>query len=432
MLGETIGKHYHVLELSARRETFERFLVKDSQGGAVCSLKILRPNFAEDVEVVQRFQREVDILRRLTDLSHFAQYLDHGAHAGRPYLVTRNVDGRYVMDYIAVMNAQNERMKAGLVLGIVKQAAEGAAALHKLETTLREIHPCNLVISIDGEVFIADLGLAKAAGSTPITQPGFSPGRHLAYKAPEMLTGKSDQRSDIYMLGALLYHLLAGRPPFESKSLQELIMVVQKGTPPPLANIRDDLLPSLIELDERCLKKEPLERPQSAEEFFQAMSKVTLEAFTPAQIRAELHGLPVTGVLGARSSKWSADKYGQAALTHARGERWALNKDSTTIGRTEEGNDICLKKYDGGKLWVGSKHARIVQRDGKWIIRREIEAKNKVTVNGAVLQKGESAPILDGDLITIAHVELTFHAEGQAGGDRGGSSPAASPCDVDN
>jgi hypothetical protein len=143
----------------------------------------------------------------------------------------------------------------------------------------RDVKPANLLVTLDGdrinEVKVTDFGSVfnQGAEHTQVYRVG-----SLAYMSPEQLDGDAlDCRADIYSLAAVLYHLLAGRPPFDAQQQAALMHQIYHGTPPPLATLRDGVPAALVALVEQCLAKERNLRPASWDEFAKALTAAGAE-----------------------------------------------------------------------------------------------------------------------------------------------------------
>jgi serine/threonine-protein kinase len=139
----------------------------------------------------------------------------------------------------------------------------------------RDIKPENLLVTPAGDVKVADFGLVRVAGEDlELTQDGMTLGTPL-YMSPEQGEGRVvDARSDLYSLGATVYHLLAGKPPFTGPSAIAVVMAHIKEPPTPLATRRPDLPAGLCGIVERLLEKEPTDRYASPQELLQAVSEL--------------------------------------------------------------------------------------------------------------------------------------------------------------
>ncbi len=185
------------------------------------AVKRILPSLVNDREFVELFLREA---RLTVNLQHanIVQVFDLGSVRGQYYMVMEFVDGENLR---ALQRAALEqRVPLGLreVCFIIQQVTEGLAYAHEradgagrpLNIIHRDVNPSNVMVSSSGEVKLADFGIAKAANVQSGTQVGVVKGK-VGYLAPEQVRGlPSDQRADLFLIGLLLYELLAGRPLF--------------------------------------------------------------------------------------------------------------------------------------------------------------------------------------------------------------------------
>ncbi|HEY4222181.1 MAG TPA: protein kinase, partial [Myxococcota bacterium] len=163
------------------------------------------------------------------------------------------------------------------------RAAEGAGIVH------RDIKPANLFI-VDGKAKLTDFGLAREIEGASVTQAGLVVGTP-AYLAPEVIKGAAaTSKSDLYSLGATLFHLISGRPPFTAASPLEVVADAVRVEPPPLASVADVPV-ALSELVGRMLKKDPEQRPRSFEALDTELGHI-LEHNAPAPRTMQLGSLP--------------------------------------------------------------------------------------------------------------------------------------------
>ena len=188
--------------------------------GRPVAVKLLRPEYAEHPETLERFRSEARHAGALSH-PHIAQVYDYGHGYERgdarsfrdPYLVLEYVDGPSLADLI-----ERGPLEASVTREIIAQAADGLAAAHQARLVHRDIKPGNLLLTADGRVKITDFGIAYAAGAAPITAPGIVMGTAL-YMAPERIAGApGTPASDLYSLGVVMYECLSGRPPFDGTS----------------------------------------------------------------------------------------------------------------------------------------------------------------------------------------------------------------------
>lgn len=238
----------------------------------LAALKRLRPDVAGISSFSERFLHEALLAVRLSH-PNLVNTLDVGSVGEQLYVVSELIAGR---DVGFVSDRLRERGVGGPVSVAVRlllDALLGLAYVHgvsdeegqPLNLIHRDITPGNLLIGEDGQVKIADFGLAKSSlnANLALTQHGELLGTP-AYLAPEVVeTGQASQASDIYGLGAVAYRFLTGVSLFSGKTADVLIQVVRK-KPRPLASLRPDLPDWFVGLIEAMLSKNPKLRPSDA------------------------------------------------------------------------------------------------------------------------------------------------------------------------
>jgi serine/threonine protein kinase len=237
------------------------------------AIKIIDPRRVADKNAVGRFRREMRLSARLKH-EHIVQALDVGEHGGVNFLVLEYVDG----SDLASLVRRDGIMDPAEAAAICLQAAAGLAHAHEQHVVHRDIKPQNILLSAGGVTKILDMGLARVRNEpegdshTSLTREGDVMGT-VDYMAPEQSRDAhaADARSDIYALGATLYYLLVGRPPFPGGSAIEKLARLATDEPQPLGKIRPDCPRELAEIVERMMAKRPAERFQTAEDVVRAL-----------------------------------------------------------------------------------------------------------------------------------------------------------------
>ena len=192
------------------------YLARDIELDRAVAVKLLAENLAGDPSFEKRFVREARLAARLSHPNVVSVY-DAGEDGGRPYIVMEYVEGETLADLLA----RRGRIPPDEARGLALQAANGLAHAHAAGLVHRDVKPQNLILRGDGTLKIADFGIARAAEATALTQAGTVLGT-AAYLSPEQALGEEvGPAADVYSLGAVLYELLTGRPPFELESLDD-------------------------------------------------------------------------------------------------------------------------------------------------------------------------------------------------------------------
>jgi serine/threonine-protein kinase len=227
------------------------------------AVKLLAEHLAEDPTFVSRFRREALAAARLVH-PNIVQVFDFGLDeaSGRHYIVMEYIRGRSG----AQLLRDQGRLTVEETLPLVDGACRGLHYAHRGGVVHRDVKPGNLLRSEDGQVKLADFGIAKAADGSSITQVGSVLGT-AAYLAPEQAHGEpATPQSDLYGLGVVTYQFLSGRLPYDASSLTELALLQQRERPPRLDELDWTIPPALADVVERALALEPGDRFASAEE----------------------------------------------------------------------------------------------------------------------------------------------------------------------
>ena len=222
------------------------------------AVKLLRPEYADHPETLERFRKEAKNAGALNN-PHVAQVYDYGpvGPGGSPYLVMEFVDGPSLADLLVVDPIEPHR-----ALDVIAQAADGLAAAHKVGVIHRDIKPGNILISSEGQVKVTDFGIAHAAGQVPVTGPGLVMGT-TQYMAPERIAGNpGTAASDLYALGIVLHECLTGVPPHDGTAAEVMAAHLYLPLPALPANVP----PELDVLVDRLTTKDPARRISDARE----------------------------------------------------------------------------------------------------------------------------------------------------------------------
>jgi serine/threonine-protein kinase len=236
------------------------------------AVKVLRPETVRQETAVQRFAQEA---RAAAGLVHgnIVQIHEVACVEGVHFLAEEYVAGPTLKAWLTVRGPLDAR-QAVTVLGQVGSALARAAEQGVVH---RDIKPENLLVAPGGDVKVADFGLARVlAGSEgmDLTQAGMTLGTPL-YMSPEQAEGRPvDARSDLYSLGATVYHLLAGRPPFDGPTPLAVAMAHINQLATPIAALRPDLPAGLCRIVDTLLAKQPAERFASPTDLLHAVAEI--------------------------------------------------------------------------------------------------------------------------------------------------------------
>jgi serine/threonine protein kinase len=236
--------------------------------GRPVAVKVIRDVFTASPEFVQRFRQEAELLAQVNH-PNVVQVFGTGTWHGRLFYAMELVEGQDV----ATRLREKQNYTSEEVLHVAEGVARALAAAWKFRIVHRDIKPSNILLTPQGDIKVADFGLAKSL-RIPKSDSRLIAGTS-EYISPEQGMGKAvDIRSDIYSLGVVLYELLMGRPPFKSDgSFTFVVYQHVHSMPPPLERLSGTIPPSVKEIIQKCLEKKPERRFQSPEELLSAIVK---------------------------------------------------------------------------------------------------------------------------------------------------------------
>jgi serine/threonine-protein kinase len=269
VIGETLGS-YKITRLIGKGGFGVVYAAEHALMGRKAAVKLLRPAYSGDKEIVQRFFNEA---RAAAMIKHpgIVEVYDVGRHTdGSAYLVMELLEG----DSLASKLMPGEPSETPFVHAVGRQIAAALGAAHKKGIIHRDLKPENVFLAVDPEspdgmrVKLLDFGVAKLV--SPTTSLSTVSGSVLGtpvYMSPEQCRGaeRVDPRSDLYSLGCILYEMACGQPPFYERGLGDMIMAHIQREPRPPRELNATLPRALEDLILRLLAKSPDDRPQSAD-----------------------------------------------------------------------------------------------------------------------------------------------------------------------
>ena len=382
LVGQTFGDYQLLAEVGrggmgivykARQKSLDR----------VVALKMLLSEQLRNPALLARFRAEARTVASLSHPNIVAIYQVGECSAGH-YFVMEFIDGRSLEAIL-----RERTVPIPWAVSLLSVVAEAVHYAHTKGVIHRDLKPANIMIDRFRRPVVLDFGIAKFAGqSTGLTREGVVIGTP-DYLPPEQAGEEIAQigpHSDVYALGAILYTLLSGRPPYvESTTLRTILKVISPDPPPPLRDFRADVPAELEQLCMKCLSKAPADRYASAHALsveLRRLRAVPGRTQHPLSLRDSLPSV----ILVARDT----------------GKQTRLFKAVNLIGRASE-CDIVLRSRE-----VSKHHCRILL-EANQVVVEDLDSVNGTLVNGSPVKR---VALLTGDQLDIAG--YVFEARWQA------------------
>jgi serine/threonine-protein kinase len=295
-------------------------LAMDARLERQVAVKLLAEHLAEDPAFVSRFQREAQAAARLVH-PNIVQIFDSGLdeRAGQHFIVMEYIEGSSCAEILR----DQGWVEVPAAVSIIGQACEGLDYAHRHGVVHRDVKPGNLLRSGEGQLKLADFGIAKAAEQSSITQVGSVLGT-AAYLAPEQARGQeAGPSADLYALGVVSYQLISGRLPYEAGSLTELALKQQQQAPARLDALVAAVTPELADAVAIALALDPSERFADARE----MGAAVLDGARGIAREPRLNEAARAGGSSPASEPTQATR-----LLERRGRRRGSSRDAPTSG----------------------------------------------------------------------------------------------------
>jgi tRNA A-37 threonylcarbamoyl transferase component Bud32 len=330
--GRQLGD-YRILRRLGRGGMADVYLAEQTSLRRQVALKVLKRELATDDMYVRRFHFEAQAAAALVH-ANIVQIYEVGRVEGYHYIAQEYVQGYNLRELMTRRGLPEPK----LALSILRQVTAALARAAEQGVIHRDIKPENIMLTKDGEVKVADFGLARITGNgnaLNLTQVGITMGTPL-YMSPEQVEGRSlDTRSDLYSLGVTCYHMLAGEPPFRGETALAVAIQHVRSEPERLESVRADLPAGLCRVVHKMMAKQPEQRFQHPRDVLRELRSLQaptegepgegadewtageLAALgeTPIAFTQELDGLMKTQTMLAANNRWR--KYAAAAAVGA-------------------------------------------------------------------------------------------------------------------
>jgi len=282
LVGKTIFGDYHIRKKLGEGGMGAVFLAENKSIDQRLAIKVLHGDAAQNAEMVERFNREARAISRLTNQNIIRVFVFGRTPEGLLYLAMEFVEGKPLRDLIE-KEGQLSELRA---INIMRQTLHALNEAHELGIVHRDLKPDNIMITkfrgVDEFVKVLDFGIAKVkdpgGNQAKLTQAGIVYGTP-EYLSPEQAQAKElDGRSDLYSMGIILYELITGTVPFQSKTAVTILAAHVYDPPaPPSQKTRRPVHPKMERVILKALHKDPTKRYQTAMAFLEDLENLEAE-----------------------------------------------------------------------------------------------------------------------------------------------------------
>jgi hypothetical protein len=271
LIGHKIGG-YIILDKLGEGGQGAVYMAKQLSLNRYVAFKVLPDNFAFDPQFVDRFVHEAKMLARMSH-SNVVRVFDVGRAGDMLYITMENIQGQSLKDLIQSQG----QVALDVAINIAKQSCRALGRVKKEGIAHRDIKPGNILLDNQGEVKVVDFGLADFSQDLASRESGHTAGTPF-YMPPEAFRNQpATHLSDQYSLGATLYHMIAGKPPYRGANLRELAHLHLEGAIPRASNENTLVPPQLDAVLQRMMAKKPEDRYHSFREVFDALEEVEMK-----------------------------------------------------------------------------------------------------------------------------------------------------------
>ncbi len=262
--------------------------------GRSVALKVLTPALTADLKLLKRFEREIDILKRLSH-PNIVKYYGGGTQNQQRYYAMEFIDGGSLQDILQ----RKHRLGWEQTIQVGRQLCAALEHAHNAGIVHRDLKPANLFISRKGRLKLGDFGIARDTEATALTAAGKTVGTY-AYMAPEQIQGNApiSGKTDLYATGCLLFECLTGETPFTAENPAEMLIQHLNDYPRNVREIVSDCPVWLDELIERLLQKKQEDRPHDALAVHTELAEIH-RRMTQSQVTSAARTSSGTGTTGS-------------------------------------------------------------------------------------------------------------------------------------
>ncbi len=273
MIGKLIAGRYEIIEEIGKGGMARVYKSRDKLLNRYVAVKVLKDDYKDDKEFVRRFNTEAQAAASLSN-PHIVSIYDVGCEDGMYYIVMEYIEGETLKDYIDRVEIIPWRKAAEFAL----QICEGIEEAHNNSVIHRDIKPQNIIMAPDGVLKITDFGIARAATQTTTTMASNNTIGTAHYLSPEQARGGyTDERTDIYSMGVVMYEMLTGVLPFDDSTAVAIAIKHLQETPTPITELNPDVPKALEAIVMKAMTKEQNSRYSSITDMISDINKVLID-----------------------------------------------------------------------------------------------------------------------------------------------------------
>jgi tRNA A-37 threonylcarbamoyl transferase component Bud32/ribosomal protein L40E len=280
--GSIFAERYEVVEELGKGGMGIVYKVFDKKIKEIVALKLIKPEIDSDAKMIDRFRNEIKLARKISHRNVCRMY-DLGEEGESHFITMEYVPGENLKSFIR----RSEKLTIGKAISIANQVSEGLSEAHSLGVVHRDLKPQNIMIDKKGNARIMDYGLARSLQTEGITGTGFIIGTP-EYMSPEQVDGQeTDQRTDIYALGVILYEMVTGSLPFKGETPLSIAVKHKTDIPRNPREIDSQIPEALSHLILKCMEKGKEKRYQTADELRSELKNIEKGISTAERIVPE-------------------------------------------------------------------------------------------------------------------------------------------------
>jgi len=403
MIGRVIKGRYKLIDERGRGSFATVYVARDTENNHIYAVKVMHLEFANDGDLLARFQREAHIHLNLSD-PHIVRIVDYGNDNYMHFIVMEYIDGQN-LKYHMITHGPMEPLRA---LNYARQIAEGLNTAYKQGVVHRDIKPQNILINGKDVVKIVDFGLARSRETVTLTQSNVFMGTAYYISPEQAESGRSaDTRSDLYSAAAVLFEMLTGKPPFEGETAVDIVIKHMNEPVPSICRIRNDLPVDMDIFIQKAMAKSSADRYQTPQEFIAALDQLQerIQAMPTSKRVAEPAYEPKSGNIGGTKLPVAPPKQARLVVLSS-GQPILLTGDLMVVGRQDPILGI-FPEINLADKTVGRRHAYLRNQHGTYTVE-DLNALNKTRLNGVTLTPHEERTLKDGDILRFGSVEVRF------------------------